>query len=59
MGSGIFGALVSGKGVAANPKMVEAMQNWPVSKDVKAVRGFLGLTNLQKICERAYDKALN
>lgn len=39
-----LGHVVSTQGVAADTKKVSAMLNWPSPKDLKALRGFLGVT---------------
>lgn len=39
-----LGHCISAKGVATEPSKVSAVQNWPRPKNLKDVRGFLGLT---------------
>ncbi len=40
-----LGHVVSHKGVAADPKKVDAVQNYPLPKDVNQLRSFLGLAS--------------
>lgn len=39
-----MGYLISREGVSTDPKKVEAMLNWPKPTAIRALRGFLGLT---------------
>lgn len=39
-----LGHIISKAGVKADPKKLVAMQQWPISINLKALRGFLGLT---------------
>jgi hypothetical protein len=40
-----LGHIVDKQGIRPNPKKVEAVQTWPVPKNVHDVRSFLGLVN--------------
>ena len=40
-----LGYVVSGRGIAADPKKVAAVRDFPESTDVKSLRSFLGLTS--------------
>ncbi|KAL5698643.1 hypothetical protein ACHQM5_029654 [Ranunculus cassubicifolius] len=39
-----LGHIISSKGVSADPLKLEGISNWPIPKNVKSLRGFLGLT---------------
>ena len=51
-----LGHVVSGDGVRPNPKMVAAVQEFPVPKTVKQIRSFLGLSNYYRRFVKDYAK---
>lgn len=47
---------MSREGVEADPKKISDMQNWPTPRDLRDLRGFLGLTGYYKRFVRGYGK---
>jgi hypothetical protein len=58
-----LGHIISAKGVSTNPSKIQAIQNWPVLKNITELRGFLGLAGYYrrfiidygKICRPLFD----
>lgn len=49
-----LGHIISGEGVNIDPKKILTVQEWPIPRDAKALRGFLGLTSYYRILIRGY-----
>lgn len=43
-----LGHIVSRDGVRTNPRKIQAIKDWPVPKDLKQLRGFLGICNFYR-----------
>ena len=51
-----LGHVVSPKGIATDPKKIEAIQRWPVPRTVTDVRSFIGFTNYYRRYIKDYAK---
>jgi len=54
-----LGYVISGEGVKVDPNKIEAILSWPTPKNVRGIKGFLGLTGYYRKFVKGYSKLLH
>lgn len=51
-----LGHIISKEGLAMDPKKVKAIMNWPLPKDVSAIRSFMGIARYYRRFSEGFSK---